>query len=235
MKNQYFGDINDYRKYGLIRVLSNKGAIRTMVCWMLTENDSRTDGKHVSYLQKTDSWRMYDPELYGFLQDCLIKNNRNVKNIEKTSFLPSSKYYSTIVTDSREQREKYFSGLHALARNCDIVFFDPDNGIEVKSIKYGAKNSCKYVYWKELKASFEAGQSLLVYQHFPRMEHRKYISMIAERIQSELHVQTVVAMATAHVVYFLVPQDHRVKYFQQRVEVLQSVWGERFGIEWFGV
>jgi len=202
---------------------------------MLTENDARTDGKHVSYLQKTDSWRTYDPELYDFLQDCLKKNNRNVKNIEKTSFLPSSKFYSTIVTDSREPREKYFSRLHALARNCNLIFFDPDNGIEVKSIKYGAKNSCKYVYWHELKVSFETGWSLLVYQHFPRIEHRRYVSMIAKKMQSILNVRTVVAMATAHVVYFLVPQPDAIEYYRKRVEVLQSVWGEKFGIEWFGM
>ena len=45
MKNQYFGDINDYRKYGLIRILSNSGIIRTGICWMLTPDDTRTDGK----------------------------------------------------------------------------------------------------------------------------------------------------------------------------------------------
>jgi hypothetical protein len=44
MKNQYFGDINDYRKYGLLRGLSNRGEIRTAVCWMLTTDDGRGDG-----------------------------------------------------------------------------------------------------------------------------------------------------------------------------------------------
>jgi len=33
MKNQYFGDINDYRKYGLLRTLTG-GQIKTAVCWM---------------------------------------------------------------------------------------------------------------------------------------------------------------------------------------------------------
>ena len=35
MKNQYFGDINDYRKYGLLRILTNGGEVDTAVCWML--------------------------------------------------------------------------------------------------------------------------------------------------------------------------------------------------------
>ena len=39
MKNQYFGDINDYRKYGLLRVLCNRGEIETAVCWMLATDD----------------------------------------------------------------------------------------------------------------------------------------------------------------------------------------------------
>jgi hypothetical protein len=44
VKNQYFGDINDYRKYGLLRLLTNRGEIRTAVCWMLTRDDESIDG-----------------------------------------------------------------------------------------------------------------------------------------------------------------------------------------------
>jgi hypothetical protein len=39
VKNRYFGDINDYRKYGLLRALTNYGEIKTAVCWMLTTDD----------------------------------------------------------------------------------------------------------------------------------------------------------------------------------------------------
>jgi hypothetical protein len=41
VRNQYFGDINDYRKYGLIRALTNHGELRTTVCWMLTPDDGK--------------------------------------------------------------------------------------------------------------------------------------------------------------------------------------------------
>ena len=44
MKNQYFGDINDYRKYGLLRILTNGGEIKTAVCWMLTTDDEAIVG-----------------------------------------------------------------------------------------------------------------------------------------------------------------------------------------------
>lgn len=39
MKHQYIGDINDYRKYALLRTLSADGVNRIGVCWMLTPDD----------------------------------------------------------------------------------------------------------------------------------------------------------------------------------------------------
>ena len=63
MKNQYFGDINDYRKYGLIRILSDGGIIRTGICWMLTPDDTRTDGKFTQYLINPEEYKKFDPDL----------------------------------------------------------------------------------------------------------------------------------------------------------------------------
>ena len=39
MKNQYFGDINDYRRNGLLRVVTSRRALETAVCWMLSPED----------------------------------------------------------------------------------------------------------------------------------------------------------------------------------------------------
>lgn len=50
MKNQYVADINDYHKYGLLRILSGYGAIATGICWMLTTPDERSDGKFLDDL-----------------------------------------------------------------------------------------------------------------------------------------------------------------------------------------
>ena len=50
MKNQYFGDVNDYKKYGLLRYLGRSGRSNLAVCWSLTEDDSRSDGSRVRYL-----------------------------------------------------------------------------------------------------------------------------------------------------------------------------------------
>ena len=66
MKNQYFGDINDYRKYGLLRCCAAVG-FRVGVCWMLTPDSSNRDGQKIAYLTKPAAWRQFDPPLFGLL------------------------------------------------------------------------------------------------------------------------------------------------------------------------
>lgn len=45
VKNQYFSDINDYRKYGLLRLLTSGGKLKTAVCWILMPEGKPTDDK----------------------------------------------------------------------------------------------------------------------------------------------------------------------------------------------
>ena len=49
MKEQYVGDISDYRKYALLRALAGPGGLKPRVCWMLTPPDQRADGNKVGY------------------------------------------------------------------------------------------------------------------------------------------------------------------------------------------
>ena len=70
MKNQYFGDINDYRKYGLLRLLAGAG-LSVGVCWLLTPNDGGVDGERRSYLLKPGRWRKHNPNLYDLLRPLL--------------------------------------------------------------------------------------------------------------------------------------------------------------------
>ena len=95
MKNQYFGDINDYRKYGLLRVIIRISNLRLLVAWMLTPDDGGTDGKLTSYLNKTGKWSRYDSVLFGKIKDLISHGQeRSVGLIEKTDLLQSAKYFS---------------------------------------------------------------------------------------------------------------------------------------------
>ena len=76
MKNQYFGDENDYKKYGLLNTLIGSGDLPTAVCWMLTPDDSGPDGRFTDYLSQRDKWRRYDPLLYDHLRTAVVTLER---------------------------------------------------------------------------------------------------------------------------------------------------------------
>jgi len=224
MKNQYFGDINDYRKYGLIRSILRCYEFRLLVAWMLTTNDKRTDGGFTGYLCEP-AWGVHDRELYDELHRCLIsqKNTRNVALIEKTNLLPGARYYSREVPDSYNDRIMWSQELLSEARGSDLVFLDPDNGLEIKSKPLGRKDSSKYLYWHEISSLWEQGKSLLIYQHFCREKRHLFI----ERIRGELEKVTknrVAAFVTPNVVFFLTLQPEHKKYLDYIVADVESKW-----------
>jgi len=73
MQHRYFGDVGDFGKYGLLRVLSGLGAdpgLKLGVVWYLFPDETHNaDGKHISYLQRNDPfYRECDEELYDRLR-----------------------------------------------------------------------------------------------------------------------------------------------------------------------
>jgi hypothetical protein len=134
MKNQYFGDINDYRKYGLLRAWQRVGNGTLLVAWMLTPDDEANHGRLRSYLKKPDKWRKYDPDLFDRLTGILRgAKELSVCLMEQSGLLERAIYYAQQVPDKREERDKWREGLLRCAQGVDLVFLDPDNGIEVPS------------------------------------------------------------------------------------------------------
>ena len=226
MKNQYFGDENDYIKYGLLRQLSCYGKVNTVVCWMLTQNDSRGGGR-VAYLWKPDEWRAFDPPLFDCLHAAVCgRNERNVRVIEGSGLLRNTIFYSHPLTDSAGQRPRYFDGLLGFSGEERLVFFDPDNGLEVKSFPYGRKDSSKYLFLREVSQSFSVGHSLLVYQHFPHEKRDPYIERRARELMDATGSKMVYVFRAQHVAFFLVPQTHQIGQFAGIVSRVQTTnWG----------
>ena len=102
------------------------------------------------------------------------------------------------------QRDTEYSAemLEAFA-NAELVFFDPDNGLEVKSKPYGSAGSSKYLYWREASEAFKRGHSLLIYQHFPRQKRSAFLSRTGQEISEKLHTTEVCAAVTSNVAFFL--------------------------------
>ena len=183
MKNQYFGDVNDYRKYGLLRLLAGGGNLRIGVCWMLTADDGSTDGgkSKLRYLQNKNvvRWRRFDQPLYDKIrrliwdatQDQVKSNSRLIAHFDQT-FVPNSIVWDSSLEDCPVKRQDYFTKMFAEFRSkqVELVFFDPDNGLAGnvghRSIRKGGITSCKHLFCDEVRTCIEEGFSALVYQHF---------------------------------------------------------------------
>ena len=231
MKNQYFGDINDYKKYSLIRILSGHGQIETAVCWVLTEDDDRNDGSRIRYLEKPDRWQNYDPIVYEHLKKHVLKKGlRDVSTIERGDILPNCRFYKEHIHDDTGLRDKFFDKFFKFAQGVDLVFFDPDNGLEIRSIPIGRKNSSKYLYWSEVEASYSAGHSLLIYQHLPRRPRETFIHNIVSSFYAITGVHRVISYCTAHVVFFLVLQPYHEEFFIKRNAEIAHRWGNLISV-----
>ncbi len=225
MKNQYFGDINDYRKYGLLRCIVQAGGFRLLVAWMLTPNDDGPDGRFVSYLDDSNKWSKYDPVLFHSLKGMLAKNQvRQVSHIEKTDLLGGADYFSKLVPDARRERDIWSRGLNRYAQKNDLIFLDPDTGLEIKSTPFGRKDSSKYVFWREISHLWSSGKSLLIYQQFPHENRAAFTERMLESLSDVAAGAFVEAFSTPYVVFLLALQPEHRDLHEAIVRSVQVNW-----------
>lgn len=225
LKNQYFGDINDYRKYGRLRCLQEATGLSLGVCWLLTEDDGRTDGEFRRYLEESARWRHYDPALYDQLRRLLsAKISRNVGHVRDWRLLGDAIDCGRVLRDSIPERGAYFHDAWSRLESCPLVFFNPDNGIEVGTVAMGRKSSSKYLYWSEIQEAYTRRHSLIVYQHFPRRSREQYIKERAEEMARRLGASFIGSFQTSHVVFFLAARPEHVVAFESAHELIQSRW-----------
>ena len=211
MKNQYFGDINDYRKYGLLRALTAATPLNCLVAWMLTPDDGSTSGQFIKYLDEAHRWQHHDPELYNGLQSLMTRTqDRGVRLIERTNLLPNTRYYSEAVPDDGHSRMSWLDGLIQESKTADLVFLDPDNGMEVKSKPFGRKHSSKFAYWHEVERLWSEGKSILIYQHFIREKRDLFTQRMLQKLQEMTPGSQVTGYSTANVFFMaaLQPTHH---------------------------
>jgi hypothetical protein len=141
MKNQYVGDINDYVKYALLRALAAAHGGRLHVCWMLADADGRSDGGQLAYLGDTPRFRDLDPPLFDALAKLVSEGRRDVLAVEAAMILPDTTFHADTLLDVDALRQDYFDKLWSWLESDDLIFFDPDNGLEVPSRPRGRRDS----------------------------------------------------------------------------------------------
>ena len=203
MKNQYACDINDFKKYSLLRVIADITKLNFIINWMLTEDDRRTDGKFIEYLDKGELWERYDPELFAGLKKIVASGKRSVAAVKDAALIPNAKYYEKLVPDNKARRITWFADFLKMINGSELVFFDPDNGLQVKSKPKGQRDSSKYVFWDEVAAIWNKGCPILIYQHFPRQNRPEFIARTGKIVKQRLSGSSVTSFRTSNVLFIL--------------------------------
>jgi hypothetical protein len=213
LKDQYVGDINDYRKYDLLQILSKICDEKIFVVWMLTKNDNRNDGKKTKYIKYSYKWKKYNPALFEQLK-AIINTDRNIELIQKLPLFNDIKkfeFYSEYIPKDIIKRDEYFKKIIEKAKDSKIIFFDPDNGIAPNK---NIKESSKYLFWSDIEVFWEMGKDILFFQYFPWYCNRiKFINKKIEECSTRLRIKNnIMTFNAKNVVYIYICHDIKDKY-----------------------
>jgi hypothetical protein len=96
MQNRYVGDIGDYLKLGVLRALS-PGFHLGIAWWLFPDESHNRDGRHISYLNRPDQWRHFDPDLFDTLHEIVSSGRRHVHALEAAGVLPGAIFASELI------------------------------------------------------------------------------------------------------------------------------------------
>lgn len=198
MRDNFVNDIGDYAKYALLRSLcaSEQESVRLGVIWYLTDRPERNgDGrKRVHLLQ--DGWTDLDPGLLEKMRqiESTVQSQAelNIRLIEDSGILPeSTAYFSEAIprgqTTGRQratERVSWFARAQETVKRSNLVFLDPDNGLEVRSVPPTSPLSSKYATVAEINALLDDGAAVVLYQHGSRTPWKVQREQICTRIAS---------------------------------------------------
>ena len=244
MKNQYFGDVGDYGKYGLLRTFAQNG-ISIAVNWYLTDNvsdtDGSSDGKFTQYLQDEKN-KGKCPEVFAVLYSAVIEQKRrDVSFIENSDVIPSARFFNErlplIKRISKEERARIRKEWHRrglrFCAGADLIFLDPDNGLR-ENLTKSPKMDVKYVLCEEAVDYYNSGGNLVYYCHKGRRSEDKwkeYKKMLLRYLPDACEFGLTFHRGTQRGFIFVVhPRDEK-KYLEIADGFLKTSWGNWYSFE----
>ena len=152
MQERYLGDVHDFVKYALLRFLRDALGLRIGVNWYLTfpedlGESGSNDGEQRYHLKKGE-WENWDSNLFKRILCLEHSAQRRLDRIRMLGILPADTlYFEDIVPVNVKERCSWHKRARAIFADADLVFLDPDNGFQVKSMK--PQESPKYSFFQE--------------------------------------------------------------------------------------
>ena len=251
MQNRYVGDIGDFGKYGLLRYLVGmfdcEKRLRLGVLWYLVSDEfHNNDGAKTQYLFQSDSvqFEACDSPLYQALRSVVTTSSRSVEATQGLNVLPPDTAFAAeplvmtpngkrkTVQNRLERRQRWVERSHKATETCDIVFADPDNGLECPSVQPHDLRGPKYAFIEDLSPIIARGQSLVVYHHTCRKgtaEAQVRSKLRALRLGANQSAFGLLFRRGSSRAFLIFPVDEHKRLLKDRVRsMLDSPWNKHF-------
>ncbi|MGI9392380.1 MAG: hypothetical protein ACR2N8_02455 [Parvibaculales bacterium] len=177
MRDELVGDVGDYFKYGLLRFLREHGGVKKLgVNWYKNEDYISTQGDNIYHLTNPRKYRQYDEKLFDALLPQRVdeqkhkqglpkeeyKKKSSIEWVESSNLLEGAKFFDELVLEKKERKIWFEKSLQELEGG-DLVFLDPDTGLQNKSMEEEKKRD--YVLYDEMEKLIKKGHNILCYQH----------------------------------------------------------------------
>jgi len=163
----------------------------------------------------------------------VTSGNRNVAALEAAQLISDASFFSEPLTtigsghDRRLGRRAWFQRAREAVAGCDVLFLDPDNGLETANYSLGSAKAGKSVALAELEALRHPGRTIIVYHHQTRMAggHLFELSHWGKRLAEKgFTVDALRASAFSARAFFILDATAE---FRERAKTLACEWGDK--------
>jgi hypothetical protein len=244
--------VGDFGKYGLLRRLIGDD-LSLGVVWYLTEaEEDNNDGRHAGYLNIgggiREVYAQCDPALYHLMRECRGATPRHVNLIRERNVLPRTSFFADVVPTFAgnaggprgiqarwDQRQQWHEAAVQATKGMDVVFLDPDNGIESVNPVANRQGSPshKHCYWGEINAYRARGQCVVVYHHLgrPLGGHEQYVqNCLTTFAQNNLNATAIRYRRGTSRVFFVFPAHEHTDPLAERVVAFSQDWQNHAGL-----
>lgn len=236
MQDKYACDVGDVGKFVLLDQLVkvSAGRLRLGINWYRVTRPERSnaDGRHISYLERgnpaAEKFERCNPRIYSSLKSLVDVSNRSIRSLEQSGILPKDTLffsdplpYGARPLEKRVvERAAWFSKSMSHLDKADVVFLDPDNGIQTQNVKVTQSRSIKYVLVDEVRAYCKRHDIVILYNHRDRSPEETYLERFAQ-----LHKAVGQSMRLRIMRFSRVSVRHYVFLFKRdAISVVQSLF-----------
>ena len=237
------GDIGDFSKFGLLRVLAGiypktESRLALGVVWYVPDRRTiaKTDpghGQSLGYLDQPREYRACDPDLFDCLRS-IVGCDRSLSAVEQSGILGSGTgFWSEPIPLAASARARWMDRALSRTADADVVFLDPDVGLATSNMEQKPQPSPEHAQRNEVRAFMRLfrGQTVVVYQHYPYTARTRQAQVEGWRaaLMARLVAEQPRILKSGNREFVVLPAEAHATIIDDRLAALQAgPWGRHF-------